>query len=148
MFAEGLPGGKLAGAVTFLSDERPTIGLTTIGDRFDSLVFTLLHECAHLTLGHIGPQTEAIIDENVPQGNTRSENPDEAAANRQASEWLFPNGFHTKTVNAQTILHTAAQHSVHPSCVIGRIQHDTQNWSLHRASIPKVRDGLKAAGLI
>ena len=31
----------------------PVIGLSTRGDRMDGFVFTLLHEIAHLVLGHV-----------------------------------------------------------------------------------------------
>ena len=65
VFSEGLPGGKLDGAVTFLGEGRPLIGLSTRGDRFDSLLFTLLHEAAHLTLGHIKPGGQSIVDLDV-----------------------------------------------------------------------------------
>ena len=43
---------------------------------------------------------------------------------------------------------TAEHHSVHPSCVIGRIQHDNNLWSLMRSEIPKVKEALRAAALL
>ena len=65
------------------------IGLTTRGDRFDGLLFTLLHECAHLVLGHITPDDPVIVDDDLSETQT---DPDEIAANDQASAWLFPMG--------------------------------------------------------
>ncbi len=145
VFCEGLRGGKLDGAVTFLSDGRPAIGLTTRGNRFDSLLFTLLHECAHLTLGHITPQSGAIVDDDLTVTKTH---PDEIAADEQASTWLFPGKLMMRSTTVSEIAQTATDHQVHPSVVIGQIQRLTDNWSLHRAHIPKVRPDLQDAGLM
>ncbi|MCY4135403.1 MAG: HigA family addiction module antitoxin [bacterium] len=145
VFAEGLRGGKLDGAVTFLPDGRPVIGLTTRNNRFDSLLFALLHECAHLTLGHITALSGAILDDDLmgPQSD-----PDELAANDQATEWLFPGGFEAASVSVPAIVQAASRYNVHPSVVIGHIQHKTENYSLHRSRIPKVRPELQDAGLL
>ena len=145
VFLQGLPGGKLDGAVSFIEGSHPVIGLTTRWDRFDSLLFTLLHECAHLTLGHIEEGSDAIIDEDLAQGHT---DPDEVHADDQASKWLFPDGLKLQPFGASWIEDTAKRHSVHPSCVIGRIQHEQKTYALHRDRIPKVRNELRAAGLI
>jgi HTH-type transcriptional regulator/antitoxin HigA len=145
VFSEGLRGGKLDGAVTLLSDGRPVIGLTTRGNRFDGLLFTLLHECAHLTLQHVSPETEGIVDDDLM---ARPTDPDEIAANDQASSWLFPGGFSAKGTTIPEILEAASLHGVHSSVVIGRIQRDTNNWSLLRRRIPKVRADLGEAGLL
>ncbi len=145
VFCEGLRGGRLDGAVTFLGDGRPAIGLTTRNNRFDSLLFTLLHECAHLTLGHITPQSGAIVDDDLTEAKT---DPDEIAADQQASTWLFPGKLRIRSTSVSEIVQAAADHNVHPSVVIGQIQRLTENWSLHRAHIPKVRPTLLDAGLM
>gem|GEM_PF-2115427 len=144
VYLEGLRGGKLDGAVTFIGEGMPVIGLTARGDRFDSLLYTLLHECAHLTLGHIDETTAAILDE-LSEELT---DPGETEANDQASEWLFPGGFRCKVDTGSLINDTAKHHGVHPSCVIGRLQHDNDEWSMMRRDIPKVRDALRGAGLL
>ena len=145
VFLEGLRGGKLDGAVTFLDDGRPVIGLSTRGNRYDSLLFTLLHECAHVTLGHVTAQSGPIVDDDLTevQGD-----PAEEAANAQAEDWLFPNGFSIGKTSLSAIIETASQHGLHPSVIIGQIQRKAQMWSLHRARIPKVRPELDEAGLL
>ncbi|MCY4622421.1 MAG: HigA family addiction module antitoxin [bacterium] len=145
VFAEGLRGGKLDGAVTFLDDGRPVIGLTTRGNRFDSLVHTLLHECAHLTLGHINSSSHTIIDNNL---KAKSDDPREAAANEKATAWRFPAGFRIEAVSVPAVIEASDHYGVHPSMVIGQLQWETERWSLYRAHIPKVRPELEDAGLL
>lgn len=145
VFAEGLHGGKLDGAITFLPDGRPVIALTTRGDRFDSVLFTLLHECAHLALGHITPEGPGIVHDDLTSAQA---DPNEIAANEQASTWLFPGGYEIASTSAHAISDAALRYEVHPSVVIGRIQRDTDDWRRHRTKIPKVRRYLVEAGLL
>ncbi len=145
VFSEGLPGGKLDGAVTFVRSGDPVIGLTARGDRLDGLIFTLLHECAHLTLGHITPDGPVIVDDNVAEAQT---DPREIEANEHASAWLFPGGFEVASTTVPAIMEAALRYEVHPCVVIGRVQRDLGDWALHRARIPKVRPYLNEAGLL
>lgn len=145
VFCQGLSGGKLAGAVTFLPGGGPVIGLTTRGDRFDSVVHTLLHECAHLTRGHIDPQSGPILDDENHAKATEDER--EQEANAQATRWLFPNGLNMAAA-CRDIEASAKRHSVHPSCVAGHIQHIADNWKMLNEHRCNVRDELEAAGLL
>ena len=145
VFCEGLPGGKLAGAVTFPPTGGPVIGLTTRGDRFDSIVYTLLHECAHLTLGHIDEQSGPILDNDDHPRVV--EDPREQEANEQASRWLFPTGLNILAAY-QDIDAAARQHSVHPSIIAGHIQHEADNWRMLNEYRCNVRSELRAAGLL
>ena len=145
VFCEGLPGGRLAGAVTFPPTGGPVIGLTTRGDRFDSVVYTLLHECAHLALGHIDEQSGPILDnEDHAQA---ADDPREQQANDQATRWLFPDGLDIPTAY-QDVNAAARRHSVHPSCVAGHIQHEADNWRMLNEYRCKIREELKAAALL
>lgn len=144
VFADGLPGGKLDGAVTFVG-ENPVIGLTARGDRFDGVLYTLLHECAHLTLSHIAASGGSIVDDEV---RGEQVDPNEIAANQQADRWLFPRGFSIASDSLQAILDVAMSTHVHPSVVIGRLQYETGNWKKHRTKIPRVRADLDAAGVM
>jgi HTH-type transcriptional regulator / antitoxin HigA len=132
---EGLRGGKLDGAVTFV-DRRGVIGLTARGDRFDGFLFTLLHECAHLTLGHIKGGQSALVDDDI--GAEVSEQI-ENEANIQAIDWLFPGGFECAGTSVAEIRRAASRFGVHPSVVIGQVQKQTGLWNLHRAHIAKIR---------
>lgn len=107
-------------------------------------MFNLLHECAHLTRGHITPDSPAIIDDDI----LASEDPNEIEANQQASDWLFPTGFSYDSTKHASIVALATKHHVHPSLVIGRIQHETGNYKLYRNKIPKAWPDLTNAGLL
>ncbi len=139
VFVEGLRGGKLDGAVTFLDDGRPVLALTGRGDRFDSFLFTLLHECAHLVLEHATAGSAGIVDDDIAGGTNETI---ENEANDQAIAWLFPDGFTCPSTRVATIIAVANGYGVHPSVVIGQVQRKEKAWNLHRAHIPKVRSVL------
>ena len=145
VFSEGLRGGKLDGAVTFLPDGRVVIGVTTRGDRFDSVLFTILHECAHLTLRHIEAGTGTIVDDDL---NGEQSDPREIQANDRAVAWLFPDGFHVESTTRTAIASAAAKYRVHPSVVLGQIHKRSDTWTLHRSLVAKVRSDLTTAGLM
>ncbi|MHB1088641.1 MAG: HigA family addiction module antitoxin [Acidimicrobiales bacterium] len=133
-----LKSSKLDGAAMILDNGIPVIGLTSRGDRMDSYVFTLLHELAHICLGHI--ETGAVrTDEDIVSATGLDDI--EEAANRQAANWILseeiamPDG----RPSLGTILQLAQRHRIHPSFVIGRMQRERQDWGLLRGSIPRVR---------
>lgn len=128
---------KLDGAVFFVS-ASPVIGLTTRGNRFDGFVFTLLHEIAHLVLGHAS-DGKVQLDEDFVGGSTEGEV--ESEANALASSWIFPGGLEVREpITTSKILDAADLFSVHPSLVIGRLQWDgLLEWSQYRNRIPRVR---------
>ncbi len=145
VFVQGLRGSKLDGAVTFLENGSPAIGLTTRYNRFDSLLFALLHECAHLTLQHITALSGAVLDDDLMGIQS---DPNEIAANNQARAWLFPNGFEIASTSVPDISQAASRYNVHPSVVIGYLQHANKQYSLYRKRICKVRSTLQDAGLL
>ncbi len=132
---------KMDGVVSF-SNGSPIIGLSTRGDRMDSFVFTLLHEIAHLTLGHISPG-EIRIDEDlgVSDGSDR-----EREANEVAGRWIFNESpvVPGDNLNPRILLETARALGVHPCFLIGRLQKEGRlGWSDYRRTIPKVRTFVK-----
>lgn len=133
-----LKSSKLDGAVMLLEGGVPVIGLTGRGDRMDVYVFTLLHELAHLCLGHLG--AEGIrTDEDIA---SQADGDDlENAANRQAADWILPAELPLPEgrPSVGVVLQIAQRFRVHPCFVVGRIQRERKDWSLLRGSIPRVR---------
>ena len=132
---------KMDGVVSF-STGSPIIGLSTRGDRMDSLVFTLLHEIGHLTLGHVSPG-ELRIDEDVDAADGSDR---EHQANEAAAHWIFdqppllPDG----DLSPRILLDTARALGVHPCFLIGRLQKEGRlDWSDYRRTIPRVRPFVK-----
>lgn len=132
-----LKNSKLDGIVSF-STTNPIIGLSTRGDRMDGFVFTLLHEIAHLVLGHISPGDVRIDEDLDPVGGSDWER----AANTTAGAWIFerPPTIAGGEITPKALLETARAHGVHSSFLIGRLQTEGRlGWNEYRRTIPKVR---------
>ncbi|WP_345763384.1 HigA family addiction module antitoxin [Diaminobutyricibacter sp. McL0608] len=119
VYVEALPSSKMNGA-TFLLDEdmsKPVIALSGRGKRLDVVLFTLLHELAHLIRGDVRPG-EMVIDE---EAHTLG---DEDAANDIASRWAIPGGLPSPDgpVRSQWIAEHARNAKVHPIVVVGQLQ--------------------------
>jgi HTH-type transcriptional regulator/antitoxin HigA len=116
----------------------PIIGLSTRGDRMDGFVFTLLHEIAHLTLGHVAADAVSIDEDLDPTGGSERE----SAANDAAANWIFasPPVVPPGVLTPKTLAAIASAHDVHVSFLVGRLQNNGRlDWKDHRRHIPKVR---------
>ena len=91
------------------------------------------------------PAVGTIVDDDLTEAQS---DPDEIAANEQASAGLFPGRLKIRSTSVPEIVQAATRHGVHSSVVIGQVQRLTDNWSLHRAHIPKVRPALHDEGLM
>ena len=138
-----LKSSKLDGASMILEDGTPVIGLTSRGDRMDGYVFTLLHELAHIWLGHLEDGAVRTDEEIVSAINLDSP---EEAANNQAADWILPEDLELPVgrPSAVEVLEIAQRHQVHSCFVIGRMQRDRRDWGLLRTYIPKVRPHIAA----
>lgn len=133
-----LKSSKIDGVV-FFADESPIVGLSTRGDRMDGFVFTLLHELAHLALGHVASGDDIYLDEDITAGDGTDT---ETAANELAGSWILPTELDIPPgpLRIPTVMAIAHHHGVHPSFVIGRLQRDERlGWGDLRRHIPKVR---------
>src|SRR4051812_36214701 len=88
VYVEALPGAKIDGCAMFL-DGVPVVGLSGRGKRLDKILFTLLHEIAHILLQHV--YGDRYIVENLDETET-DELAREREADEEAAEWVFPQG--------------------------------------------------------
>jgi len=139
VLVQHLPKTFFDGAVIWVGG-NPVVALTLRHDRLDSFWFTLMHEVAHLILGHEGGRLDDL--EGGPGGD-----PEEIEADELASGWLVPGesltGF-VERVRPYFSRHAiwSFAHSIgrHPAVVLGRLQHDGYVPQAHlRSSIPRVR---------
>lgn len=139
-----LKNSKIDGVVLF-TGQSPIVGLSTRGDRLDGFIFTLLHELAHLTLGHVKAGDDIHLDEDI----TGTDGTDiEAAANELAASWILPKQLDVPPgpLRMPAIMAVARQHGVHPCFVIGRLQREGRlGWGDLRRHIPKVRPFIHSA---
>ncbi|MBM4429865.1 MAG: HigA family addiction module antidote protein [Chloroflexi bacterium] len=137
-----LPRTYLDGAALWV-DERPVIALTLRYDRIDAFWFTLLHELAHLALGHQGGYLDQLYD----GGRSRpAQDAEEEAANVQARDWLLDAGAVERFIEEagagfarSQVLRFAREQRRHPGIVVGRLHHTgALEYSHLRALLVKV----------
>lgn len=138
-----LPGTYFDGAV-LPADGNPVLALTLRHDRLDSFWFTLMHEMAHLVLGHEGGRLEELDGDACGDA-------EEMEADVLATGWLVPDEpleeFVTRVkpyFSRQAIWSFARSIGRHPAIVVGRLQYDGHVSRAHLSSaIPRVRRRLE-----
>ena len=99
--------------------DSPVIGISGRGKRLDKVLFTILHEIAHILLDHLADNGEVILDDlSVDSANN------EATADQLASKLAIscplpevPDRVHSSWIKEQ-----ASHLGVHPITLIGRLQ--------------------------
>ncbi|NTU82080.1 MAG: ImmA/IrrE family metallo-endopeptidase [Chloroflexales bacterium] len=106
-------------------DGTPIIALTLRYDRIDAFWFTLLHELAHLALGHRALHLDNWDDE------AQRRDAQEIAANDQARAWLLDRAalaaWAARTApyfGRRVIEQFAATQHLHPGIVLGQLMFD------------------------
>ena len=112
----------LDGATYYLND-KPIVALTLRHDRIDSFWFTLMHELAHIVLGHQG-----IYLDNL---DALEDNEKEKKADKEAANWLIePQAFKVfvsgikKYFSREAIEEFAYAQRRHTGIILGRLHHD------------------------
>ena len=121
VYVEALPGAKIDGCAMVI-DGYPVIGLSGRGKRLDKVLFTLLHEIAHILLKHV--DNEHLIVEDLDD-KQESETKREQDANEQAAGLEFPDGFPSvpARIGAAWVDRTAEDLGVARILVVGQLQH-------------------------
>ena len=123
----------LDGAVMLVEDSAPVIGLSLRYDRLDNFWFSLLHELAHLALGHVfGAGSNCIIDDLDLHASLDAL---EREADKVAQEALIPEELWMahkarRTARIADIVDLARQADVHPAIVAGRVRFEKGNYRL------------------
>jgi HTH-type transcriptional regulator / antitoxin HigA len=126
-YVEAFPGSKMSGA-TFLLDEDPTkpvIAISGRGRRLDKVLFTVLHELAHLVRGDVVPG-RFLLDE-----GERHTLGDEDATDALAGEWAVPGGLteRPKPIRQPWVVQEAARLGVNWIVVVGQLQNRAElDW--------------------
>lgn len=144
VYVEAFPSSKIDGASFMLDDldDSPVIGLSGRGKRLDKVLFTILHEAAHVALGHVNGG-RLILDDEGQQTLDQEEPADHAAA-----EWMLPKGLSDlpDRIGRGWVVSMASAQGVHPIVVVGRLQKEGKlHWrsSLAKAA-PSVTEHLQA----
>ena len=131
---------KIDGA-SYIDDRGPVIALSGRIPGLDSVLFTLLHEMAHIQLGHVSHGYAIDVDLGSPAIDAR-----EIGADDLASRWALSEGLAVALPASRSkILACAQQIGVHPAVIVGRLHHTGRlPWSHLNNLIPNVRSHLSA----
>ena len=142
VFVDAFPGSKIDGGAMFV-DGHPVIGLSGRGKRLDKIVFTLLHEIAHVVLAHVDDDRYIVED---LEESYASADKQEKQADSEAGSWVFPRGFPDvpSRIGGPWVEQVAAETGVAPIVIIGRLQHFRRlDWRTTLAkNAPTVGDAL------
>jgi HTH-type transcriptional regulator/antitoxin HigA len=119
VYVEAFPSSRISGA-SYGDEAGPVIALSGRGQRLDKVLFTLLHEIAHVVRGDISGDGKPLIDED---DHTLG---DEDMADELASSWVFdqPLPQPPPRIGAHWVNAVARDRGVHPIVVVGRLQRD------------------------
>lgn len=120
VFVEALPSAKIDGC-SFVLGRTPVIALSGRGKRLDKVLWTLLHEVAHVLLGHVTADVavESLDDVGEPDA-------DEREADRRASMWLLPQPLPEPParIGAGWVDAVAHERGLAPIVIVGQLQKD------------------------
>lgn len=119
VFVEAFPGSKIDGCSLLHDDRKPIIGISGRGKRLDKVLFTILHEAAHIVRGDL-TDDRVVIDDQSDGPTLGLEEP----ANELAGKWVLPKALPALSdrINQGWIDTVAANQGIHPIVLIGRLQ--------------------------
>jgi HTH-type transcriptional regulator/antitoxin HigA len=136
---ESLPGAKIDGVCTWLSDDAPVVGMSTYYDRLDNFWFVLRHECEHVLCGD-GKEREFFDNlENEAASDSPNIPAEERRANIAAADFCVPaakmDSFYLRKnpyFSERDVVAFAGIMGVHPGLVVGQLQHRMKKYNYLR----------------
>lgn len=127
VYAENPSGSRISG-ISFQMDSTPVIGLSGLGKRLDKILFTLMHEIAHVLNGDVSLETKPLIHEEGASLEHIIEER-EKKADELAQELIFrgqnvPHPHDPSTVDYSWVQEQAELLSVNYIVVVGHLQHN------------------------
>ena len=119
VYLEALPSSKIDGCSLSHRDGGPVICISGRGKRLDKVLYTILHEAAHIYRGHLEKEPYIVDDqERRPTLGLEHE------ADEVASDWVLPSPLPRvpDRVTSQWIDSEADAMGIHPIVLIGRLQ--------------------------
>jgi HTH-type transcriptional regulator / antitoxin HigA len=155
VIVEVLPNAKIDGVCTWLDDESPVIGMSTLYDRLDNFWFVLRHEIEHVLQGH-GKSSIGIVDyltgENASEATVDSD--EEQVANLAAADFCVPtskmDSFYARKhpyFSERDVIGFASLIGVHPAIVVGQLQRRMRRYDYLRKYQVAVRKHLMLTAL-
>ncbi|THJ64731.1 addiction module antidote protein, HigA family [Arthrobacter echini] len=119
VYVEAFASSKIDGC-SLMVNEKPVIGLSGRGKRLDKVLFTLLHEIAHITRGDLDGSGLIVDDPDGPHTLGIEE-----AANHLARTWILPASLPPipARIGGKWVTAVAQQMNVNPIVIIGQLQH-------------------------
>lgn len=120
VYLEALPSSKIDGCSLSHRDGGPVICISGRGKRLDKVLYTILHEAAHIYRRHLDKETLIVDDQ-----DRRPTLGLEEEADADASNWVLPSALpHVPDrVTSQWIDSEADAMGIHPIVLIGRLQY-------------------------
>jgi HTH-type transcriptional regulator/antitoxin HigA len=138
VYVEALPGAKIDGCA-FMLGNKPVIALSGRGKRLDKVLWTLLHEVAHVVLDHV---TSQVVVETLDDQEEFDDT--ETQADVQAGDWLLPKPLPKSParVSAEWVHSEATERGIAPIVIVGQLQkHRVLDWRTSLArNAPNVND--------
>lgn len=120
VYIEAFPGGKLDGCALVI-DKTPVIGISGRWKRLDKVLFTILHEAAHVLLGHVSDGSEVIVDDLLEEKRDRETDADRLAT---ALAITGPLPVVPERPSMAWVQEQAEVLGVHPIVLVGRLQNE------------------------
>jgi len=145
VIVEVLPNAKIDGVCTWLDDQSPVIGMSTLYDRLDNFWFVLRHEIEHVLQGH-GKTSIGMVDHlsGDSSSDEKNDSDEERVANMAAADFCVPaqkmDSFYARKhpyFSERDVIGFASLMGVHPGIVVGQLQKRMKRYDyLRKYQVP------------